>query len=865
MKRITLVILTFLILTVVQIFGYTPLSQSNIEEIVPSTTRLVTDLSGNWEHSYNEVDWSPVKLPYSEQSSRQSVYRRAVVLPEKLSESYSWQLYFLGIDHQIEVYWNEQFIGRYFGGLVPFEVKIPDRVIKGGTNSVKLVISSAKSSTKLIRTQHLLARKIYTGVIREVLLCGTPHVWISDIGVKTTFNENMSIANIATKVNVSAGNLKYLAVKKPEFDSTGIVVPTNKEEYTVDVKVNSADGTLLLNSEQKVFTIESERTSIVPVSFSIPNPNLWSPDNPYLYVAEITVYKGGIKIDDYTLNFGVKELTIIKDDKKPQILLNRKPFKIKGVGYIEDIANGGQTLFYKSMVDDIEMIKILGAHFIRTKYSPPHPLFVNLCDRNGILLGIDLPIYDTPIPLLNMDEIQIYTLNIAKQFISVYDNHASVFSWIISDGVPEYDNANRTFYDKIIEVFRKNSNKLIAKIIPFGFGNVHTEGFDLVGLRDAKMNNNLFDADEEFAKLRKSVGGLPVFMSYGSLIQPFNHNGYSDPLSIESQSYKILNTFKIVNNNNGSGSLISNFNDYLQHNPILTINGDDPYLNTAGLVDRERNQRLTYSTVQAIFNDEKDPLLNAGSHRESTPISFIAVGLVLGILLILLVNRFRRFREYLLRSLLRPYNFYSDIRDQRIISSLQTILLGVLISLTVGIYLASIFYFYKDSFVFQYVLMLIIPSKALQIAFYKLIWMQELTFLIISVISLAMAFLTALLIKGFSLIFRARVYFNDCTVLSFWAALPAILLLPISIILIRILAMAPSTIWIFILLYFFTSAWTIARLLRSTSVLFDVPSHRVYFVGLMFFLLSIGVPLVFYQINNSILAYAQYFIQIFLS
>ncbi|MBE2189071.1 MAG: hypothetical protein KGZ71_06120 [Desulfobulbaceae bacterium] len=864
MKRIALIILTLLIVIVVQSFGYTPLSKSNIEEIVPSTTRLVTDLSGNWEHSYNEVDWRAVKLPYSEESNRQSIYKRAVVLPEKLSESYSWQLFFLGIDHQIEVYWNDQFIGRYFGGLVPFEVKIPDRVIRGGTNSVKLVISPARSSTKMIRTQHLLARKIYTGVIREILLCGTPHVWISDIGLKTTFNDNMSLANIATKINVSAGNLKYLAVKKPENDSIGII-STNKEEYSVDVKVKSADEALLLNSERKVFTIESERTAIVPISFSLSNPNLWSPDNPYLYIAEITVYKGGIKIDDYTLNFGVKELVIVKDDNKPQILLNRQPFKIKGVGYIEDIANGGQTLFFKSMVEDIEMIKILGANFIRTKYSPPHPLFVNLCDRNGILLGIDLPIYDTPIPLLNMDEIQIYTLNIAKQFISVYDNHASVFSWIISDGVPESDNSNKSFYDKIIEVFRKNSNKLLAKIIPFGFSNVQTEGFDLIGLRDARMDNNLSEVVEEFAKLKKSAGGLPVFMSYGSLIQPFNHNGYSDPLSIESQSYKILNTFKIVNNNNGSGSLISNFNDYLQHNPLLIINGDDPYLNTAGLVDRDRNQRLTYSTVQAIFNDEKDPLLNAGSHRESTPISFIAVGLVLGILLILLVNRFRRFREYLLRSLLRPYNFYSDIRDQRIISSLQTILLGVLISLTVGIYLASIFYFYKDSFVFQYVLMLIIPSKALQIAFYKLIWMPEVTFVIISIISLGLAFLTAALIKGLSLVFRARVYFNDCNVLSFWAALPAILLLPISIILIRILAMSPATIWIFILLYLFTSTWTIARLLRSTSILFDVQTHRVYFAGLILFVLIIGVPLVFYQINNSILAYAQYFIQIFLS
>lgn len=864
MNRLIILIFSLIFVATIRTFGYVQLSKANIEELVPSTTRLVTDLSGNWERSNNEVDWSSVKLPYSEPSNKQVVYRRAVVLPEKLSESYSWQLFFLGIDHQIEVYWNDQFIGRYFGGLVPFQVKIPDRVIKGGTNNVKLVISPAKSTTKMIRTQHLLARKVYTGVVREILICGTPHIWISDVGLKTTFNNDMSIANVAANINVSAGNLKYLTISKPENDSLSIV-SRNLEEYSIDINVNSTDGLSVLKTQQKVFSIESERTTPVPVNFALPNPIAWSPDNPYLYSAEISVYKGGIKVDDYTLKFGVKEITIQKDDNKPLILLNRKPFKIKGVGYIEDIAEGGQTLYFKSMVDDIEMIKILGANFIRFKYSPPHPLFVNLCDRNGILLGIDLPIYDTPTSLLNMDEIQIYTQNIGKQFLNVYDNHASIFTWVISDGIPESSNSSKTFYEKVIEIFRKNSNKLVSKIVPFGFSEINTEGFDLIGLRDVRMHNNLTETAEEFAKFKQSAGGLPVFMSYGSLIQPFNHNGYSDPLSIESQSYKILNTFKIVNNNNGAGSLIANFNDYLQHNPILIINGNDSYLNTSGLVDRERNQRLTYTTVQAIFNDEKDPLLNAGSHRESTPISFISVGLILGIVLILLVNRFRRFREYLLRSLLRPYNFYSDIRDQRIISSLQTILLGVLISLTVGIYLASIFYFYKDNFVFQYILMFLIPSKPLQIAFYKLIWMPEVTFLIISIISLALAFLTAFIIKGFALIFRARVYFNDCTVLSFWAALPAVLLLPISIILIRILAMYPSTIWLFMLLYLTTSVWTIARLLRSTAILFDVPTVRVYFVGSILLVLSIGIPLIFYQINNSILAYTQYFIQIFLS
>lgn len=855
--------LFILLLNIAAVLAYQPLSKANLEELVPSSTRIVTDLSGNWERSFNETDWSGVQLPASESSGKQIIYRRTVMLPEKLSENYTWQLYFLGIDHQIEVYWNEQFIGRYFGGLVPFQVKIPERVIRGRANSVKLVISPARSTTRIIRTQHLFARKIYTGVIREILLCGTPHIWVSDVGLKTTLNSDMSSANVALNVNVSAGNLKFLALSKNIDDTLGII-SRNKEEYTVDIKIKSRDGNVIQTSSATTFSIESERTANVLISMAVSNPIAWEPDNPYLYSAEITVYKGGTKIDDFNVFFGIKEFTIVKDDSKPQILLNRKPFQIKGVGYIEDLANAGQTLSQNIFESDIELMKLLGANFVRVRYSAPHPLLINLCDRYGILMSIDLPIYDTPTPILQMDEIQIYVQNIVRQYMSIYDNHASMASWIISDGVPENKNSGNEFYKKIIDILKKGSNKLIAKIIPFGFSNINTEGFDIIGIRDVRMKNNLPEISEEFAQLKSNSSGLPVFMCYGSLIQPFNHNGYSDPLSIEAQSFKILNSFKIVNNFKGSGSIIGNFNDYLQHNPILTINGDDPYLNTSGLVDRNRNQRLTFNTVQSLFNDEKEPLLNAGSHNESTPISFIAVGLILGIIIIFQINRFRRFREYMLRALLRPYNFYSDIRDQRIISSLQTVLLGVIVSLTVGIYLASILYYFKDSFVMQYILMLLVPSKSLQVLLYKLIWMPEITFLIISIFSMVLAFMTAVIIKLFASFFRARIYFNDCTVLSFWAALPALLLLPLSIVLIRLLDMSPSSVWIYLCLYVLTSVWTIARLLRSTAILFDVPTARVYFVGLVLVIVVCGIPFIFYQINNSILAYAQYFIQIFL-
>ena len=223
-----------------------------------------------------------------------------------------------------------------------------------------------------------------------------------------------------------------------------------------------------------------------------------------------------------------------------------------------------------------------------------------------------------------------------------------------------------------------------------------------------------------------------------------------------------------------------------------------------------------------------------------------------------MLNRFKRFREYLIRSITKPYNFYADIRDQRIISSFQTYMLGALVSLTIGAYLSSVFYYYRASETAQYIYMFVFPLGSLQETFYELVWRPELMTLAIALISFIGAFAVAFAIKIFAFLSRAKIFFNDTFIIAIWGGSPFLFLLPIALFLFRALVVYPGFIWTALIAFAFIGVWSFFRILRASAVVFDVKSAKVYAIGLAVVFVVAAAILSFYQLNYSIIPYALY-------
>jgi len=861
------VVLFFVSLFTHNVYGenkYKPLDKSDLYNIIPSSTRFIVDLGGKWECSTDGDNWDAVDVPGAHFTDNKVYLKRTIKIEKNLIDLYTWQLYFLGVDEQVEVFFNEQFVGKYFGGMTPFKVQIPKRLIWGETNNIKLIVSAATDAARKLKEQHIFSKKYYTGLLREVFLIGNPSLWVSGIKYKNELKPDKQSWNVKVMANISTGEASHNISNSSKHDSLNLSA-SNKFIFQVEASIKNIQNNTIVGIHP-ARTIEIEPSRTIPLDFimTVNSPSLWSPDNPNLYQITVKITKNGVLVDEFSSNLGFHDIYTDNSGGISQFVINGKPLELKGVDYIEEYKSTS-AISTDRMEQDVYLIKTtLGANLIRFKYDAPHPYMAYLCDKYGLMMQVELPLYDVPTSLIGLDEVKVKMRNLAERMVENYHNNPSTLSWGLYDGIVEGTPEEKDLTKLLSSIFKSYSDKMIYKTVRFGSKTIDLDGIDYIGLRDNRRFNSSDEIKKELDRLLGFIKNKPVFVNFGFPIQPDNHHGYSDPLSIESQAYYLLNLYHIVKDKKLSGSIVSSFSDYELNNPLMIVNNDDLFLCTSGLVDVNRKQRLSFSTIQALFNIEKEPLLTAGSYSEKTPITFILLGIIFSIIIIFYINRYKRFREYIFRAILRPYNFYADIRDQRIISNMQTFILGFVASLTLGIYLSSLLFYYRSDTISQLLLILLIPLKGIQEALFIIIWSPELLLLILTVFFMIMVFVLSAIIRLFAFAVRGRIFFRDTLTIVVWAGSPIIVLLPFSIILIRLLVFSPAFIGVIMIIFIFMYIWILMRILKATSVVFDIIPQKVYLVGLSFVALLHIAVFAFYQYQFSIFSYVEYMCQSFL-
>ena len=840
---------------------YKPFEDIELNDIMPSQTRYIKSLSGKWRMSYDSQDWKTVNIPYSEPGNQVLYLQRTIKIDRNVLNSHSWHLYFLGIDDEVEIYINDRFLGRYFGGLTPFMVRLNPKMFTGETNRIMLKVIPSDYGARQVKEQNIFAKKVRTGALREILLIGTPHIWVSDIKYRLKFNTDYSKCQLYSTVKISSGEIERLIGRH----SDSLIYDKNKIGIVVEPSIiKKSTGEVVANATPKEVEMQKERTRTLNFDMTVLNPVLWEVNSPELYSLKLVISKNGQKIDEFSVDVGFRNLETSQIDGQPAILVNGKEFVVKGVDYLEDYYHTNSSLSPWRMEKDILNMKTLGANLVRIKFANPNPYFLKLCNKHGLFVMVDIPVYDVPNPLIGSDEIKVRMKNITERMINAYATDPAVFGWGLYESVQENSEEVLEFENYILPYLKRYSDNLIYKTTQLFSRTINSKNFDLIILKQTGMRIDFDLIKNALYRAKSSIKDKPILFNFGMPVQPQNHNGYSDPMSIEAQANYLFNLYYLSKNNQLAGSIIWSYNDYQLNNPLLLLNNSNKLSSTSGMMDRSRQQRLSYSTMQALFNNEKDPLFYAGSYTESTPVTFIIYGLIISIILILLINRFKRFREYLYRSVFRPYNFYADIRDQRIMSLVQTYILGLVIAFTLGIFFSSILYFYRTSEITQYILMLLFPVEGFQDVLYSLIWVPELLIVIIALIFFAIIFILSAFVKIASIFIRARIFYSDTYTITIWAGTPILVLLPIAIILNRLLVFSPNIMWLIIILLAVIIVWVLMRLLRSIAVVFDVRTMNTYLIGLGILTFFMIIVLSIYHIKFSIISYTQYLFDVLL-
>ena len=114
---------------------------------------------------------------------------------------------------------------------------------------------------------------------------------------------------------------------------------------------------------------------------------LWHPRDPHLYAVRFELAEGGVAIDAYRDEIGLRTVAVRGD----RLLLNGEPIALRGFGRHEDFPVNGRGTNLPVAVNDIALIRWTGGNSFRTSHYPYSEETMRLADREGMLVIDETP------------------------------------------------------------------------------------------------------------------------------------------------------------------------------------------------------------------------------------------------------------------------------------------------------------------------------------------------------------------------------------------------------------------------------------------------------------------------------------------
>jgi hypothetical protein len=174
-----------------------------------------------------------------------------------------------------------------------------------------------------------------------------------------------------------------------------------------------------------------------PLVLRIPEPELWTPDNPFLYNIYIEL-KNGVKIIDKITGYtSLRKISVGKTvDGFTRLLINNKFIYQNGPldqGFWPDGIYTPPT--ERAMASDLEMIKKMGFNMLRKHVKIENRIFYHLCDKLGLMVWQDMPsgdryIYgEQPDIEKSKESVEQFEYEL-KRMIDTKYNHPSIIMWV---------------------------------------------------------------------------------------------------------------------------------------------------------------------------------------------------------------------------------------------------------------------------------------------------------------------------------------------------------------------------------------------------------------------------------------------------
>lgn len=336
--------------------------------------------------NYDDSNWRKLDLPHDFQfeqpwDSLESKARgfkkmcdgwyRKTFAADPLWKGRQVLLDFGGIMYYGDVYLNGEKVASSEYGYVGLEVDITKKLHYDRPNVVAVYANTGQVNGSRWYTGGGLFRDVYlklqnpTHIARHGVYVTTPEITTD----KATINVQVEVDGWQKALLLNNGK-------------------TENAEITISTEIVSPNGKILGNSSSPMPDHTIQRcTEVMLPAISVDSPELWSPDSPSLYTANVAVKANGITIDSTNVDFGIRTMEF-----SPEFgfKLNGKKIFLQGMANHHDMGSLGVASFDRAIERLFIQIKSFGFNTVRCSHNPYSETFTKIADRVGLIIVDEL-------------------------------------------------------------------------------------------------------------------------------------------------------------------------------------------------------------------------------------------------------------------------------------------------------------------------------------------------------------------------------------------------------------------------------------------------------------------------------------------
>jgi hypothetical protein len=336
-------------------------------------------------------------------------YHRTFTIPANWNNQ-NVLLNFGAVDWQATVYINGQNVGSHSGGYNAFSFDITSH-LKGGDNDILVGVYAPVDGDNV--NEPIGKQRLHPG---GVLYTSASGIW------QTVWLEPVPAAHI-TRLDMTpdvGGQSLHLTVQGAGING-----------QTVNAVATTPDGGQIGNVTGNVGTA---------LTLSVPNPHLWSPNDPFLYNLQVSLVNGSTTVDQVGSYFGMRSLKLAMVNGVLRPTINSQFIFQMGTldqGYWPDGIYTAPT--DDALKFDIQHQKDLGYNTIRKHAKVESDRWFYWADKIGVLVLQDMPQqFANPVPAPARTEFE----NEFHEMITQHMDSPSIIQWtVFNESWGQYDQA----------------------------------------------------------------------------------------------------------------------------------------------------------------------------------------------------------------------------------------------------------------------------------------------------------------------------------------------------------------------------------------------------------------------------------------